>query len=149
MISYTKLKSYLHLTLTCKEKIYFSPRECHWVCKPHLRPVPMCEGGEEHPHVSSLCCHLRPWWCPSPCCCQGPCLGLWSCSSGGPCQCPWSMSPPKIMWRSLVWAAASDHLMSKGCTELALPLIGCEMVQERSSPLPSCSTWESGPPHLS
>lgn len=40
------------------------------------------EGDEEKPYVSSLCCHLRPWWCSGPCC-------LWVCLDHlGPFWCP-------------------------------------------------------------
>jgi hypothetical protein len=54
--------------------------------------------------------HVRP----SPRCYWGPCLGQWPCISRGLCWCPWSMLPPKAMWKSLVWTAASDHFVVQG-----------------------------------
>jgi hypothetical protein len=68
------------------------------------------EGGEEQPAVSSLCCHLRPWWSPGSFYHWVPCLGSWFCNSRGLCQ--YGFDP---CYHQRPWGKAWSGLLPESC----------------------------------
>lgn len=61
--------------------------------------------SRDHVNVGGPCPHLKPWWCPGLCCCQGPCLGSWSCDNWGLCWYPWCW----YLWPALTTEDHSEY----------------------------------------
>lgn len=66
-----------------------------------------CPHANDHVDVSSLCRHLRTYWC---LCCWGSCSGLRSCYSQGPCLCSCPVLPLKAICISGVCIVTWGHI---------------------------------------